>query len=226
MMSKRWVQYTLCTVYTRYKHAPSTASIQDCLSSLQTHIYKLTVECSVSFRCATLNAWQPWFSSRWKLKCKVTSSHSVSCKLTYWWIESQHPVGLPSNLSKYSSKLTPSAWNWILNLTLSLPASASRCSLNCGLPVYHQTWLITASRQPSEFTRFRPPSSSPTLLHQSLPVAQSWPPSPCPHFGNYGLQVDLYVHFIMTSWCLSNLTSHQPSQECLCSQNNQCRVYL
>jgi hypothetical protein len=39
--------------YSEYSIQPSTESTQDCLSSLHTHDYELTPECSFSFRRAT-----------------------------------------------------------------------------------------------------------------------------------------------------------------------------
>jgi hypothetical protein len=50
---------TLSTAYIEYnihrvRHTPSTASTQDCLSSLHSHHYKLSPGCSFSFRCASL----------------------------------------------------------------------------------------------------------------------------------------------------------------------------
>jgi len=80
--------------YTKYKHTPSTsihqvqhiwrtnASIQDDLSSLPSHNYKFTRVCSFSFRHASLQDQPPPFSSPWKLKGTVTSSHSHSCQWT------------------------------------------------------------------------------------------------------------------------------------------------
>jgi hypothetical protein len=52
------VQYTPSIAYTEYsihrvQHTPSTASIPDCLSSLHSHDYGLTPECSFSFRRAS-----------------------------------------------------------------------------------------------------------------------------------------------------------------------------
>jgi len=53
-------ELTLSTSYTEYsihrvQHTPSTASTQDCLSSLHSHDYELTPECSFSFRRASLH---------------------------------------------------------------------------------------------------------------------------------------------------------------------------
>jgi len=62
------VQDTPSTAYTQYsihpvQHTPSTAFTQDCLSSLHSHEYKLTPECSFSFRRATLHNRLPPASS-------------------------------------------------------------------------------------------------------------------------------------------------------------------
>jgi hypothetical protein len=58
------VQHTPSTAYTencihRVEHTPSTASTHDCLSSLHSHNYELTPECSFSFRRASLQARPP-----------------------------------------------------------------------------------------------------------------------------------------------------------------------
>ena len=73
--------------YTKYnihpvQRTPSTASTQDCLSSLHSHDYELTPECSFSFRHASLHDPLPSASSPWELEGKVTSSHSHICKST------------------------------------------------------------------------------------------------------------------------------------------------
>jgi len=91
IMSWHWVQYT--------------PSRQDCLFSLHSHHYELTLECSFIFRRASLHDRPPSASSPWERKDKVTISNSHSCELTNWWIESQHPVRRPSTASNYSSKL-------------------------------------------------------------------------------------------------------------------------
>jgi len=132
----------------RVQHTPSTASTQDCLSSLHSHDYELTPECSFSFRRTSLHDRPPSASSPWQLKGKVTSSHSHGCELTNWWIESQHRARRPSTASKYSS-----------NLTSSRPPSASPNSLNHSLRVHLQTRSITATKCISKLARLRPPSS-------------------------------------------------------------------
>jgi len=57
--SIHWVQHTPSTVFTEYslhhvQRTLSAASSQDMLSSLHSQYYKLTSECSFSFRCASL----------------------------------------------------------------------------------------------------------------------------------------------------------------------------
>jgi len=84
---------------------PSTASTQDCFSSLHSHDYELTHDCSFSFQRASLHERPTSASSPCELKCKVTLSHSHGCELRTWWIESQHPARRPSTGSKNSSKL-------------------------------------------------------------------------------------------------------------------------
>jgi len=58
------VQHTPSTAYTEYiihrvQHTPSTASTHDSLSSLHSHDYELTPECSFSFRRASLHDQPP-----------------------------------------------------------------------------------------------------------------------------------------------------------------------
>jgi len=85
-----WVLYTPCTAYP-----------QECLSSLHSHDYELTPECSFSFRRASLYDRLLSASSPWELKGNVTLSHSHGCKRTNWWIECQHPAHRSSTASKY-----------------------------------------------------------------------------------------------------------------------------
>jgi len=92
----------------RVQHTPGTASTQDCLSSLHSHDYELTPECSFSFWRTSLNDRPPSASPPSELKGKVTLSHSHGCELSNWWIESHHPVRPPSTASKYSSNLAGS----------------------------------------------------------------------------------------------------------------------
>jgi len=132
----------------RVQHTPSTASTEDCLSSLHSHDYELTPECSFSFRRTSLHDRPPSASSPWELKGKVTLSHSHGCELTNWWIESHHPVRRPSTASKYSS-----------NLARSRPSSASPNSLDHGIQVHLHTPSITASKCISKLARLRPTSS-------------------------------------------------------------------
>jgi len=189
IMSWHRVQHTPSTAYTEYsihrvQHTPSTASTQDCLSSLHSHNYELTPECRVSFRRASLHDRPPSASSLWELNSKVTLSHSHSCELTNWWIESQHRARRPSTASKYWSNLTQSrppsvypnsldyglqfrtimASKCISKLAQSQPPSVSPNSLDYGL----QVRTITASQCISEVTRSRPPSAILNSLNHSL----------------------------------------------------------
>jgi len=162
----------------RVQHTPSTASTQDCLSSLYSH-YKLTPECSFSFRRASLHDRPPSASSPWELKGKVTLSHSHGCEITNWWIQSQHPARRPSIASKYSSNLARSRPPSVSPISLlhglqvyleTRSITASKCvspnSLDHGLQVYLQTRLITACK----FARAWPPSASPNSLDHDLGV--------------------------------------------------------
>ena len=128
------------------QHTPSS---QDCLSSLHSHDSKLTTDCRFSFRCASLHDRPPSASSSWELKGKVSLSHSHSCELTNWWIQSQHPVHRPSTSSKYSCRL---AWLWP-------PSSLDHC-----LQAYFQTRSILAST----LARSRPLRVSPNSVDYSL----------------------------------------------------------
>jgi len=118
----------------RAQHTPSTASTQDWLSSLQSHDYGLTSECSFSFPQSSLHNRLLSASSPWQLDGEVTLSHSHGCKLINWWIESQHAARRPSTASKYSANLDPSR-----------PASVSEDSLDHGLQVHLHARSITAS---------------------------------------------------------------------------------
>jgi len=177
----------------RVQHTPSTASTQDCLSSLHSHDYELTPQCSFSFRRTSLYDRLPSASSPCELKSKVTLSHSHGCKLTNWWIEFHYPVRRPSTASKYTS-----------NLARSRPPSASPNSLDHGHQVYLQTHSITACK----FAQAWPPSASPISLDYSLQVhlqtplitaskfTRSLPPRVSPNTLDYRLQVHLETRSI------------------------------
>jgi len=80
-------ELTLSTAYAEYsihrvQHSPSTAYTQDCVSSLHSHDYELTPECSFSFRRTSLHDRPPSASSQWQLKGKVTLSHYHGWELT------------------------------------------------------------------------------------------------------------------------------------------------
>ena len=137
------------------QHTLSTASTQDCLSSLYSHHYELTPECSFSFWRASLHDRLPSASFPYELKGKVTLSRSHSFKFTNWWIESQHPARRPST-----------AYNYLSKLTRSRPPSASPNSPNHGLEVYIQTRSITACK----FAQSWPPGASPNSLDHDLAV--------------------------------------------------------
>jgi len=149
----------------RIQHSPNTASTWDCLLSLHSHDFKLTPECSYSFRHTSLpvDRHQPVLHK--SFKGKVTSSDSHCFELTKQWIKSQHLAHLPSTASrspnsKYSSSL---ARSW--------PAtSTSPNSVNHSLPVHLQTRSITASKCISEFTQSCSRIASPNSLDHGLGV--------------------------------------------------------
>ena len=68
------------------QHTQSTASTQDCLSSLHSHDYELNPECSLGFRRSSLHDRPPSASSPSQLKGEVTLSHSYGCELTDTWV--------------------------------------------------------------------------------------------------------------------------------------------
>jgi len=189
----------------RVQHTPSTTSTQDCLSSLHSHDYKLTPQCSFSFRRTSLHDWPPSASSPGGVKGKVTLSHSHGCELTNWWIECQHRARRPSAASKYSS-----------NLTWSRPPSASPNLLDHSLQVYLQTRSITASKCICKLAQSQPPSVSPNTLDYGLQVrtitaskcisefTQSWPPSASLSSLDLGLQVHISTRAIMASKYIIN----------------------
>jgi len=191
----------------RVQHTPSTASTQDCLSSLHFHHYELTPESSFSFRRTSLHDRPPSAGSPWELKGQVTLSHSHGCELTNWWIESNHPVRRPSTAPKYSS-----------NLARSRPPSASPISLNHGLQVHLQTRSITASKCISKLARLLPASShehrlqvhlqarSITILECISKFTRSLHPSVSPNMLGYRLQVHLQTHSITASEYISEFT--------------------
>jgi len=185
----------------RVQHTPSTASTQDCLSSLHSHDYELTPECRVSFRRASLHDRPPLASSLWELKSKVTVSHSHGCELTNWWIECQHRARHPSTATKNSS-----------NLTRSRPPSVYPNSLDYGL----QFSTITASKCISKLAQSQPPSVYPNSLDYGLQVCtitaskciseftRSWAPSASLSSLDLGLQVQFSTRSITASKYIVN----------------------
>jgi len=146
------VQHTPSTAYTKYsihqvQHTPSTAytkysihqvqHTQDFSSSIHSHDYELTSECSFSYLRASLHNWLPSTSLPWEVKGKVTLSHSHVCESTNWWIESQHPARRPSTTSKYLSNLARSQPpKCISTLARLQPPTASPNSLDHDLGVH------------------------------------------------------------------------------------------
>ena len=222
-----WYDHVLTpsTAYTQYSipqvlHTPSTASTQVYLSSLHSHDYKMTPECSFSFRRTSLHDPPPSASSPWELKCEVTLSHSHGCRLTNWWIESHHPVRRPSTASTYLSIITRSP-----------PLSASPNSVDHGLEVDLQTFSITACK----FAWWWPPSASSNPLDYGLQVstimaskwhtsnlARSRPPCLSPNWLDYGLQ----VRMSMASKCISKLARSPFRSASLSSLDHSLQVYV
>jgi len=154
----------------RVQHTLSTA-LKDCLSSLHSHDYELTPECSFSFRHASIYDRPPSASSPWELKGNVTLSDSHGCELTNWW-NTVSATNAPSinRLPVLIQSRSITASKCISILARSRPPSASPNSLNHRLQVYLQTRTITASICISEFSRSWPPSASPSSLDLGLQV--------------------------------------------------------
>jgi len=155
------VQHTLSTAFSKYsilqvQHTPSTASTQHCVSTLHSHDYKLTPECSLSFLCDFPHHRPPSASYPWEIKGNVTLSQLHGWELTNWWIECLHPACHPSTASKYTS-----------NLARLWPPSALRNSLDDWVYMNIHTWMIT----PSKFTLSWPPCACLNSLDYGLQVS-------------------------------------------------------
>jgi len=211
----------------RVQHTPSTASTQDGLSSVHSHDYELTPECSFSIRLAGIHNRPPSASSPWELRGKVTLSHSHSCELTNEWNTVSAPGALSIDrlqlpvqfrtitasmcISKLASKCisklpqseTPSVSPNSLHYGVQVRTiTASKCvsySLDHGLQVYLQTCSITSSK----FAWSPPPTASPTCSVTAskciFKLARLWPPNSQDH----GLQVHLQTGSITGSKCIS-----------------------
>jgi len=135
------VQHTPSTAYTEYsihrvQHTLSIA-LKDWLSSLHSHDYELTPECSFSFRHASIHDRPPSASSPWELKGNVTLSHSHGCELTNWWnTVSAHSAPSIDRLQELVQSCSITASKWISKLARLRPPSASINSLNHGLQVH------------------------------------------------------------------------------------------
>ena len=249
---------TLSTASTEYsihrvQYPPSIASIQNCLSSLHSHDYELTPECSFNFWRASLQDRSPPASSPSELKRKVTSSHSCDCELTNWWIQFQHPACLLSTASKYSSNLA----------LLWLPSASSKL-LDHGLQVHlWVTWLWPPNAFPNSHdqglqvhlwvTWSRSPSASLSSIDHGLPVhlqihsitalkfisgwhdwglqmhfqTRSITASKCnSELHDFGLEVHLETCSIMASKCITEFTRSLPPSESPNSLDHGLQVHL
>jgi len=172
----------------RVQHTPSTASTQDCSSSLHSHDYQLTPECYLSFGRTSLHNRPPSGICPWELKGKVILSISNGCELTNWWKESDYLVRCPLTAPMYSSTLTqswppsasPNSLDYCLQVRMSMASksisklprsrsrSASLCSIDDYLQVYLQTRSIAAPNCISKLARLQPASSHEVGLHVHL----------------------------------------------------------
>jgi len=179
---------TECSIH-RVRHILSTAFTHDWLSSLHSHDYKLTPECSFSFRRASPHNRPPLASSPWVLKGKVSLSHSHLCESTNWWIESQHPARRVSTTSKYSSNFARSRPPKCITKLACLQHPSSH---DHGLLVHLPTHSIMACKCVSK-------------------LARSWSRSAYLSSLDHGLQVYLQIRSITASKCISKLTRLPPS---------------
>ena len=159
----------------RVQYTLNTASSQDCFSSLQSHDYKLTPQCSFSCQRASQYNQLPSASSGGELKGKVTFCHipTVASQLTdqyslssrrtvYQPPPSTRPILLDHGLQVNLQTRSITACRCIPKLTPSHLPSESPNSHEYGL----QVRTIGASKCISKLARLRPPSS----LHQGLQV--------------------------------------------------------
>jgi len=94
--------YAMIMSWHQVQHSPSTTSTHDCQSSLHSHDYNLTPECSFSFRRASIQDQPALLESS---KVKILRPHPHGSALTNWWIQFQLLAALPLTAAKYSSNL-------------------------------------------------------------------------------------------------------------------------
>jgi hypothetical protein len=156
--------------YTEYKHTPSTSinrvqhmrstvSTHNCLSSLHSHSYKLTPQCSFSFQRASVLDRPLSASSPWALKGKATFSYSNSWQLTNWWIESPHAARSINHLPVLVQSRSITVCKCISHAARTQCLSVSPDLLDDGRHVHLQTPSITASKCISRLAWLRPASS-------------------------------------------------------------------
>ena len=168
------------------QHSLSTAYTQDCLSSLHSHGYELTPECSFSFERTSLHDRLPSTSSPWQLNGNVTLSHSQSCKLTNWWIVSAPGAPSIDRLQVLVQSWSNTASKCVCKFARSRPRSVPPNSLHYRL---HVCRIIT-SKCISKHGQLRPPSLYDHGLQVHISKATwSRPPSASPNSLDYGLQI-------------------------------------
>ena len=179
---------TLSAAYTEYsirrvKHTPSPAYTQDFLLSVHSQKFKLTHDCRSSFRHTSLliESHQPVLHK--SIKGKVTLSHSHSCELTNWWIESwcavhrphpkTHPISLNHGLHLFLPTPLITASKCISKLARSGPQSASPNMLDYGTQLHLQSRSITAleyTSQPTQPSISGAPHIAPKLRLQPVQI--------------------------------------------------------
>ena len=204
----------------RIQHTPSTASTQNCLSSLDSHYYELTLNVASASGVPPYKIdWhQPALHQSLKVKspCHIRMGASYCQSLMNRVIaQSTPPIDRLQSRSIMASKS-------ISKLPRLQPPSASPNSLNHGLQV--RTTIV--SKYISKLAWLRPTSGSLRSLDLGLQgrlqiqlitesnciseFSRSWPPSASPDTLDHGIQLHLSVHSISASTCISKLAWSGP----------------